>query len=190
MASRLIALYSPAPGCGKTSAASMLGGTRVSFADPLRAMVRSMMIEAGIHPDAALRLLTIYKEMPIPELGGRSARYLLRTLGTEWGRELVNVNIWTNIAMAKVARTKGLVVIDDLRFPQEREAILRAQGEVWRIDRPGHDANPEHSSDGALEYGYAWDCYITNDGTLASLAESVARARERTQPWAWASTVS
>jgi hypothetical protein len=181
MASRLIALYSPAPGCGKTTVASMLGGTRISFADPLRAMIRTMMIEAGIHPDAALRLLTIYKEMPIPELGGRSARYLLRTLGTEWGRDLIDVNIWTDIAMRKVARVKGLAVIDDLRFPNsEREAVLRAQGEVWRIDFPGREANPElFRSEGLMEDGYAWDCYIDNDGTLAQLEEQVVRARER-----------
>jgi hypothetical protein len=172
-ASRLIGLYSPAPGCGKTTAAGLLGGTRIGFADPLRAMIRTMMIEAGIHPDTAERLLTIYKEMPIPQLGGRSARYLLRTLGTEWGRDLINVNIWTDIAMGKVARAKGLVVIDDMRFPQERDAILKAQGEVWRIDRPGREADPEHSSDAALEGEYGWDRIIVNDGTMADFAAAV-----------------
>jgi hypothetical protein len=170
---RLIGLYSPAPGCGKTTIASMLGGTRISFADPLRAMIRVMMIEAGIHPDTADRLLTIYKEMPIPQLGNRSARYLLRTLGTEWGRDLINVHIWTDIAMGKVARAKGLVVIDDLRFPEEREAIADAGGEIWRVDRPGHDADPEHSSDGALDTCYSWDRCIINNGTLADLAAAV-----------------
>lgn len=172
-ASRLIGLYSPSPGCGKTTVAAILGGTRIGFADPLRAMIRAMMIEAGIHPDAALRLLTIYKEMPIPQLGGRSARYLLRTLGTEWGRDLIDVDIWVDIAMGKLSRAKGLVVIDDMRFPQEREAVLRAQGEVWRIDRPGHESNPEHRSDAGLEDGYGWDRSIINSGTLADLAAAV-----------------
>ncbi len=175
MADRLIGLYSPTPECGKTTASLILGGTRVSFADPLRAMIRIMMIEAGIHPDRAERYLTIAKEVPIFELSGRSARYLLRTLGTEWGRDLIDVGVWTGIAMGKAERAHGLVVIDDLRFPQERDAIIRAQGEVWRIERPGHEAKPEHLSDGAMEGSeWGWDRVIVNDGTMEELGAQLS----------------
>ena len=57
-----------------------MGGAsyRRSFADPLRAMIK-----AGFGIDADDPYWVKHKEDPMPELCGRSLRYVMQTLGTE-----------------------------------------------------------------------------------------------------------
>jgi hypothetical protein len=161
----LIGLYSPCPQCGKTTLAGLLDGFRLySFADPLRAMIASLLRFLGYDD---MRIWQCFngdlKEVPIPEFGGRTPRYLLQTIGTEWGRELITPEIWTNIMDARLRDRKGPVVIDDMRFPNEYD-MLKAQGALLvRIDRPGYVKTGNHASDGALD-GHGFDLYITNDG--------------------------
>ena len=86
-------------------------------------------------------------------------RYALQQLGTEWGRDCYD-NIWVDYAMriakklmtgeASYSVKGGLdytfsehtgrpvgVVIPDVRFKNEADAIRRAGGKIWRIIRPG-----------------------------------------------------
>jgi hypothetical protein len=179
----LIGLYSPRPKCGKSSIASQLwkrDWERISFADPLRRMVCSFLQECGIDRQRAWELLTddALKELPIDEVPGRpTARHLMRTLGTEWGRDCVTQKVWTEIARGKIGRAhaKGKrVVVDDMRFANEFELIGELGGLRVRIDRP--QAPPlegEHPSDGALD-GYVFDEAVLNDSDDISRLETIA----------------
>lgn len=92
----LVGLYSPTPGCGKTTSAEYLrafGFKRLSFAGPLRRMVAVLLTELGYDYDQLDTLLGLNKEQPLPSLGV-SSRDLMRTLGTEWGRQCVHPQIW------------------------------------------------------------------------------------------------
>ena len=169
---RLIGLYSPAPGCGKTTVANLLiEHRRVSFAAPLKGAVSNMLHELGI---VGVHFVHTDKEAIIPELGV-SARHMMQTLGTEWGRACIHPDFWVKIARAKTQRTMndgGCVVIDDVRFPNEAAMIFELGGELWRIDRPGVTYNGDHSSEGGLE-DITPDRVIVNDGSIDQLKEKI-----------------
>ncbi len=172
--SRLIGLYSPSPGCGKSTAARFLqsqGFDVVSFAAPLRSMVFSLLLDLGYSSGEAFTLLHDRKEEVLPALGV-STRHLLRTLGTEWGRSCVHPELWLMSFRSRLAGLQ-LVVVDDVRFPNEAQLIQQLGGEVWKVLRPGQDRPAEHSSDGGLE---DWDGFartIDNSSGLEALKGQV-----------------
>ena len=169
---RLIGLYSPAPGCGKTTAANLLTEhQRVSFAAPLKRVVWALLDDLELED---LHYDYEDKEAIIPELGV-SPRHMMQTLGTEWGRACIHPDFWVMIARAEARRVMaygGSVVIDDVRFPNEATMIRKLGGELWRIDRPGVIYSGDHSSEGGLE-DITPDRVIVNDGTIAQLKEKI-----------------
>ena len=170
---RLIGLYSPAPGCGKSTAADLLiEHQRVAFAAPLKRAVWNMLNDLGLE---GFNYAYVDKEAIIPELGV-SARHMMQTLGTEWGRACIHPDFWVMIARAEAQRimaTGGSVVIDDVRFPNEEAMIRDLGGELWRIDRPGMSYSGDHCSEGGLE-DIIPDRVIVNDGTLVQLKEKLS----------------
>ena len=169
---RLIGLYSPAPGCGKTTAASLLTEhERVSFSAPIKCAVWRLLDD---HELAGFHYVYEDKEAIIPELGV-SARHMTQTLGTEWGRACIHPDFWVTIARVEAQRIMAYgrsVVIDDVRFPNEAAMIRKLGGELWRIERPGVSYSGDHSSEGGLE-DITPDRVIVNDGTIAQLKEKI-----------------
>lgn len=179
---RLIGLYSPSPGCGKTSTAHVLarqGFQPVSFAAPLRSMVFSLLLDLGYTSGEAFTLLHDCKEETLPEIGV-SPRHLLRTLGTEWGRQCIHPSLWLQSFKSRLG---GLhqVVVDDVRFANEAQLIQQLGGELWLVRRPGCERPAEHASDGDLD---GWDGFartLINDGSLEQLQQQVLAALEQEQ---------
>jgi hypothetical protein len=171
---RLIGLYSPAPGCGKSTVAVLLTEhQRMSFAAPLKRAVSHMLRELSPRLPSTHYVYTD-KEAIIPELGV-SARHMMQTLGTEWGRACIHPDFWVKIARAKTQRIMnngGSVVIDDVRFPNEATMIRDLGGELWRIERPGITYSGDHSSEGGLE-DITPDRVIINDGSIDQLLEKI-----------------
>ena len=120
---RLIGLYSPAPGCGKTTVASLLTEHQcMPFAAPLKRAVWRLLDDLNLE---GFRYVYADKEAIIPELGV-SARHMMQALGTEWGRACIHPDFWVMIARAETQRIMndgGSVVIDDVRFPNEEYHI-------------------------------------------------------------------
>lgn len=153
-------------GSGKNAAAEALGGVVIGFADPLYAGLSAML---GV-PEQLLRERAT-KELPAAV--GKSPRDLLRTLGTEWGRELVRDDLWVWRARQRIQEASRMgystIAICDVRFANEA-AFIRQElgGQVWWIDRP-NTCPGGHVSDVSLK---AEDCDITvdNSGTLDQLA--------------------
>jgi hypothetical protein len=120
-------------GSGKTFAADYLvekyGYTKVKFAKPLKDMLRAMgLTEAHIEGDL--------KELPCDLLDGRTPRWAMQTLGTEWGRELISENLWGNLWEQEVRSllSKGKrVVVDDCRFDNEAQRIQKMSGFLIRM---------------------------------------------------------
>ena len=169
---RLIGLYSPAPGCGKTTVANLLiEHQRVAFAASLKRAVWTLLGELGI---SGFHFIYEDKEAIIPGLGV-SARHMMQTLGTEWGRACIHPDFWVMIARAETQRIMadgGSVAVDDVRFPNEAAMIRDLGGELWRIDRPGVTYNGSHESEGGLE-DITPDRVIVNDGTITQLKEKI-----------------
>ena len=172
----IIGLYSPAAQSGKTTVAQYLqerGYCRLPFAQPMRDMLSVMLSDLGYSEEHIAHHLYVDKEAVVAELGV-SARHLLRTLGTEWGRECVSPSVWLDVWLAK-ARRKSFVVVDDVRFTNEAELIRLLGGEVWRITRPGVVRNTEHASEGGLDEWEHFTCDIVNSGSISDLLNGLPK---------------
>lgn len=176
----LIGLWSPSMGSGKTEVANYLSSyedmRRLRFAGALKEMARAMFTQAGFDPVVADRMVDGDLKDEVCSLFGVTPRYILQTLGTEWGRSLIHPNVWLNIGMTRI---KSLledgysVVVDDVRFPNEAKAIEEAGGFMVKVERPDAEITENHPSEGALaDWGFAATIY--NESTLDDLYKSAA----------------
>lgn len=128
-------------GVGKSTYASFLAGKNghvFSFATPLKSMLTSVFPNEYVLKK---------KDEKIPYFDV-TARYLLQTLGTEWGRNMVDQNIWIKLLRVRLIEhlTDSVVtplVVDDLRFDNEAEMIRELGGEVWQLDRRSFTASED-----------------------------------------------
>lgn len=167
-------------GSGKSEVARILvnrhGFTRMRFAERLKLACKAM---GASHAEVDGGL----KEAPSAMLGGKTWRWAMQSLGTEWGRKLLCDDFWVRQWKDAVAKLdpKAVygVVVDDVRFPNEVDAVHELGGVVWRVDRPGNGPKCPR-----LARVFPWllheseryvaslkvDAEITNDYSLALLA--------------------
>lgn len=168
-------------GAGKDTFAGMLAkqypnAVLDSFAAPIRDFVRTHF---GYTEEN--------KEDPIPWLHGcKTPRYLMQTLGTEWGRDMVHPLLWTTLLMRRIAAADKdvVVLITDVRFDNEAELIERQGGVVVRVSRPGL-ASAEHRSEKGVSSQYIEYC-VHNASTfeyLENQAELIATDLKRFDSW-------
>lgn len=181
---RLIGLYSPSPQSGKTFTAGILtqqGYYSMSFAEPIKRMAVEFIMSFGYTKDQALKFAWVDKEREISEIKA-TPRYILQTLGTEWGRKCLSSELWTNCMMHRIAsylkKENCGIVIDDVRFINEAEMIKEMGGEVWMIVRPSAVNLTEHESEGGLDTWGLFDRVIVNDGTIADMRKKIDQCVE------------
>ena len=170
----LIALYSHQPGSGKSTAAAALrqeGWVVVPFAAPLKAMAGALLEAAGYSRVEIEQILSVGKQQELGRLAGApTARHLLQTLGTAWGRERIHPRLWIELWEDRVQEllVQGCsVVCDDLRTPEEMAAVRSLGGQIWLVDRPqgaiNDSATVAHATEGALAAA-KFDLVISNEG--------------------------
>lgn len=154
---------------GKDTVASFLipvtGGYRYALADPIRAM----LVPFGV--DMADPYWQTHKEDIIPALGV-SPRYLMQTLGTEWGRQLVNENVWLLLAQQRVVRFGPGMVVTDIRFENEADWVRKHGGIILHVLRKEAPEVELHASEAGVEIKDS-DLVIHNNGTLEELQQRV-----------------
>lgn len=161
---------------GKDTAAMVLvqQGYRVAkFAGALKAMIEGYLKYIGVEDDAIKAIIEDYrvKETPSHYFSGRTPRYVMQTLGTEWGRDLIDANLWVQSCIWNCQRFQQPAVITDCRFPNEVEAIHKAGGKIVRINRAvSRDDN--HASENFID-SLAADFEIDNNGTIPELQEKL-----------------
>lgn len=131
-------------GSGKTTVARYLedrhGYTRLPFAAVIKDMLRAMgLSEEQVNGDL--------KETPSELLCGKTPRFAMQTLGTEWGRDTIGKDLWLNMWSARAAPVHK-VVVDDIRFLSEAQRVIGDGGIVVRVNRPdtvgdGHSSETE-----------------------------------------------
>lgn len=175
----LVALYSPVPQCGKSLVAEYLadfyGYHVVSFAAPLKAGLAAILESAGLSSGTIEACLSgCWKERPLRELGGKTTRYAMQTLGTQWGRDIIDKNLWVNIALRQITalrRAGHPVVVDDMRFGSEYAALAAAGAMTVSVVRPQvveHSTHHGAIGEGLLDCN-SCDHMIVNDGTPEDL---------------------
>lgn len=155
-------------GSGKSEVAKYLvsecGFERTAFADPIKQM---LMTGFGLTRE---QLYGSEKEIPTDKLCGRTPRHAMNTMGTEWGREMIHKDLWLNRwAEGLRDRGEGRFVIEDVRFPNEMDAVKRFElGAIVRIARPDHLSDSSHESEA---HKLPFDYLIENDRDLETLHE-------------------
>lgn len=160
---------------GKDTVADILvkghGFTRLAFADHLK---------------------TVALEID-PQVGGRSLSELVHDLGWEGAKNCdgvrpflqrlgvalrthIDEDVWV-LPVLRAAAGLGDVVITDVRFPNEAEAIWAAGGRLVKVVRPGFGPANDHESELALA-DWSWDAVLVNDGTLDDLEVKVVELLE------------
>ena len=174
---------------GKDHAADSLADLmklhKYAFAEPLKTMLKSVFGDhfhegdrSGICPETC-----------------KSYRVMMQTLGTEWGREMMNPQVWVNLVARRWKEVeagchlvqqgrdhtgyKGYIaegmVLSDVRFDSEAEWIQLNGGVIVEIVRPEHKSLVEkvkkvvglegHQSERGISRHYITHT-IVNDGTL------------------------
>ena len=179
---RLIGLYSTVPQCGKTTCAQFLahstgyGYAHIPQAGAIKHLTVEFLTEVGLTYHQALNFVNHDKETIIAELGV-SSRHIQQTLGTEWGRDCISPNVWLNMWKTKVKTSlqSGIsVVCDDIRFPNEVEALKELGGVLICIHRPDAPVpTGEHRSD---SYALQSDYIIVNRSTKEDLIKGLVTA--------------
>jgi hypothetical protein len=161
-------------GCGKDTMAGFFtqdsGLQRYALAGPLKAGLTAD-IPPGMLEDRD------YKERRIEWLG-KSPREMLQTLGTEWGRQMVHNDIWTNLMAHRweIIKAMGLpgMVVTDVRFTNEARKIIRLGGHIVRIDRSGVAEVSPHKSEQGLDDEWVSEV-VHNDEGILKLRHEAAR---------------
>lgn len=153
-------------GSGKSTLADYLierhGYVRVKFAGPLKAMCKALGLSDD-HIEGPL------KELPTPILQGRTPRYAMQTLGTEWGRSM-SPDLWTGLwerTANDVLDNGGRVIVDDCRFDNEADVVRKFGGVVIQLQGRGglQAASGGHVS----EAGVDADVVLRNIGSIGDL---------------------
>jgi hypothetical protein len=138
-------------------------------------MIHYLLTSAGMSREEADRYIngsTEEKERPLAVLQGKSARFAMQTLGTEW-RDFLGKDLWTDITRSKVESTPA-VVITDMRFLHEASFVESYGGMKVRVLRPGTgDSGDNHQSEIEME-SITEDYKIFNHGSLVHLRDAVA----------------
>lgn len=174
----VIGLYSPVMQSGKTFSAEYLihkhGYRLQKFAGPLKGMLDELFRQCGVNSYRALE--GDLKEKPLAALGGKTPRFALQSLGTEWGRNMIDVDLWVRITMRQIETSSHLgikTVVDDLRLPNEYDALAALDNSLLvKIIRPGETPYSAHGSEGLLE-DHTFDFTIINNSTPEALYRMV-----------------
>ncbi|WP_269519507.1 deoxynucleotide monophosphate kinase family protein [Alteromonas sp. BMJM2] len=107
-----------------TKAARDAGFTcsQLAFADPIK-----NMLKIGLGLTDTHFISQEAKETIIPHLGV-TPRYLMQTLGTAWGRGMVNDNVWINRCKQLIDQKEtDIVIVTDVRFDNEAHMVRQYQ---------------------------------------------------------------
>lgn len=162
---------------GKDTVADILvaehGFKRVAFADKLKAVAYDLnpFIAGG---GGGMRRL----QAEVNDFGWDKAkerpevRRILQALGASV-RDHVHDATWVNAALGSGPYPGQPVVVSDVRYLNEVDAVRFRHGSIIRINRPGVEAANDHPSERLMEDQSLWDGYINNDGSIEDLGHMV-----------------
>lgn len=172
---RLVGIYSSHAQSGKSEVSKTLaqvGYWSVKFADPIKDMLRGLLASMGFRKELIERMIEgDLKEEVIPGFTTVTPRHMMQTMGTDWGREAIDQDLWVKVAEAKIDRLlslEGRIVVDDVRRPNEFEALKRRGALMIHVVRPDAPAVGSTRYEGLLD-GFEFDAVIHNVGSLPEL---------------------
>lgn len=125
-------------GSGKSEVAKYLIEKHNFVRFPFAAPLKQMLITLGLTQED---VDGADKEKPSKLLGGKTPRWAMQTLGTEWGRKLIDHDLWARAwdhnrqQPVPFDIRKRDIVVDDLRFYNEAKILVDAGAILWKVDR-------------------------------------------------------
>lgn len=162
-------------GVGKTTLAyelSRYGYVRRGFSDVLKYTLTAFVKAQGASTNEAEQMFYgKLKNEPSIYFNGQTARHAMQTLGTEWGRELIDQNLWIE-AWARslnsgLSEPSDKFVTDDVRFLNEAQKIKELGGKIILLIRRGYQPSHHKSEREYLQIDE--DLMLRNDGDQADL---------------------
>lgn len=139
-----------------------------SFAGPIRYFFIDLLKLKGMEELDAIKTT----EEPLDILGGKTLRYAMQTMGTEWGRGMLSDSLWIDTCLHR-SSNYDRVVISDVRFDNEAEAVKKAGGYIIKTTRPGVEIQgSSHASEAGISEELV-DFFIDNDACLDSLYRQI-----------------
>lgn len=149
------------------------GFKRVAFADAIRNMLLDINPYVGFGPSNSSH--TSLADL-VSVVGWEKAkehlevRRLLQDLGVS-ARTYLGEDVWIRAALRTPSSGEN-IVITDVRFTNEADAIKALGGRLWRVVRPGVTAVNNHVSETQMN-NYPVDELIMNDGDIKRLENEV-----------------
>jgi hypothetical protein len=116
-----------------------------------------------------------------------SPRTLMQTLGTDWGRNIINKDLWLNCMEARLKAYvdcknlgyKGaFVIVTDVRFDNEAQKIKDLGGtvvQIARADAPEQVGAEQHASEAGVS-PHLIDVTVDNSGTVEEFQDALIKA--------------
>lgn len=151
----------------------------LALAEPIRRMLHALVGKPWAYAQGDA------KEGQMPGLpDGTSPRKMLQTLG-DWGRA-IDKDLWVKSVVGEINewvahwshRRPGavlMVIVPDVRYDNEAQAIRDLGGFVLKIERESTAPVREHSSEAGISDGL-FDAVIVNDGSEEQFSGVVAQA--------------
>lgn len=115
----------------------------------------------------------------VDDYWGISPRHAYQTLGTEWGRKLINDQLWVMKAQRELEK-RQFMVVPDIRFDNEVEWLRKNDGLLVLVQRGTTSItdpkNLAHASERGVEHHiglFPRDIIIPNVSSVEALAHSV-----------------
>ena len=163
-------------GVGKTTVANSLclnhDFKRVSFADPLKMMLRSLLLDVGLTEGEYHYYSALNKEQEIHQIG-ISYRRLCQTLGTDWGLNMVGRSLWGICAENKIMDINQQghgIVFDDVRFEHEAALIRSKGGVIVHLRGYAPTEYDQHPSEQGIAV-FDNDLVINNSGNISEVMD-------------------
>ena len=114
---------------------------------------------------------------------GITPRRAMQLLGTEFGRDMIRLDIWVVRGEVEIRKNSELglgTIISDVRFDNEADIIRSRNGVIIHIDRPDLDRTKEnynHASEGGIKR-MPEDIIINNHGSLEDFKINILKIFE------------
>ena len=142
-----------------------------AFAEPLKNMLKAVGLEE--------HELNGWRKDELNNDFQATPRHMMQTLGTEWGRDTVNSDIWVIAAAKRIqqmhrSQPDATILVTDVRFQNEAD-FVRKHGFLIHVERPIQRIDGStHRSENRLSMLDS-DYYIINNGDLDDLREESLR---------------
>lgn len=190
----VIAMVGPS-GSGKTTAARAVWKNArydlYSFGTGPKVMLGALYAYMGLDFDEIrAKLHGAAKDQPCDHLGGKTPRHALQTLGTDWGREQIDPDLWVDALdrhIGGLKREKDMagalvigekVVIDDVRFENEASFVLDHYGHLVRPVGLADEGRDGHVSEHAWANIPATTFNVRAEDLAAEIFARIATAEQ------------